>query len=134
MIKRTDGKRVIKRFSDAILLLIYAVIWGILTPAYFRNITIGSFVWGFVEALTCYCVLGAWISRVDLRLKAVDLPRWYLIPFVICPNVLLGVLEQLKIIGVTLSVVLFVATQIPTIFIKRRVARVPGMKSESPHE
>ena len=127
MIKSGDEKQVIKGPTDAILLIIYAVIWGILTPAYFRNITIGSFAWGFVEALTCYCVLGAWISRIDVRLKAVDLPRWYLIPLVICPNVLLGVLEQLKIIGVALSIVLFVATQTPTFFIRRhRVAGGPG--------
>ena len=112
-----NGRNFIGRFEDLIRLLVYALAWGVLTQLHLRMgrgiVSLVAFVW-------CSLVALAWSWRVLPRLRDAGLPRWYLLPFVCTPMVLLGFLVQFKVIGGTLALVLFVLTQIPIAFLRRK--------------
>lgn len=124
-----NGNEFIERFGDMIRLIIYALIWGVLATL---QLKIGrGFVSYIFVAITPFLAL-AWAWRVYPRLRDAGLPRWYVFPLLGAPLVLLVSLVQLKVIGGTVAFVLFVLTQIPIIFIRRK-AGGPAISRNEPH-
>jgi uncharacterized membrane protein YhaH (DUF805 family) len=114
-----NGGTAARRIEDVIRLFVYAFVWGVLMTLHFK---MGR---GIVSLITYigYALLAlAWTWRVEPRLKDAGLPRWYLLPLVCAPIILLGFLVQYQVIGGTVALVLFVLTQIPIMFIRRKAS------------
>jgi hypothetical protein len=105
------------RINDIILLFVYALIFGVLMSLYLKMdrgaISLIAFI-GF------YFPSFAWSLRVVTRLREARMSGWYVIPLVCAPMILLVFLVQFKVIGGMFALVLFVFTQIPIAFLRRK--------------
>lgn len=113
----------IRRFEDMILLVVYALSWGILATLRYR---VDSGIWPYVAVASSPFLALAWGWRINRRLKDAGLSRWYAILLFGGPLVLLLILVQFKILGGPPAFVLFVLTQTPITFLRRKVASGPG--------
>ena len=126
-----SGETAARRTEDLIRLFVYALMWGVLMTLHLKMgrgiVSLGAFIGYAPPAL-------AWSWRVEPCLRDAGLPRWYLIPLVCAPIALLGFLVQFNVIGGTVALVLFVLTQIPIIFIRRKAsdAGPPGATLDPP--
>ena len=124
MILHVDWRHAIKRSEDAVRLLVYALAWVLLMPL---QLKFGRGLASYIVILACVLVIIAWTRRVELRLREGMLSRWWSLPWVGVPVILIGFLVQLRIIGGILALVLFVLTQIPIVFIKRKTSAASNL-------
>jgi hypothetical protein len=106
-----------KLFEDMIRLLACAVIWGVLMLLYFK---MGKGIVPFLVFVGCSFVFLAWVRRVNERLRDAGLSRWYGIPFLCLPMTLSLLLAEYKFVNPAIALALFVLTQVPIAFLRRK--------------
>lgn len=112
----TNWKTSVRRLEDLGLLLICVLICGFLAT----HTTLEKWDLSYAAWFGCFFVASAWGARVDSRLREAELPRWYVFPIVCGPICILGLIWQFKFIGGLVALVLFVFTQVPIAFLRRK--------------
>lgn len=107
-----------KRLIDLGLLLVYVLIFGFCAA----HTTMDKRGAPSISWFGCFAVASAWAARVDARLKEAGSPRWYMFPIVYGAILLIGSIWMFKLMGGNIALALFFLTQIPIVFLPRRVS------------